>query len=326
METDLNVILGKILLNHPHRVDRFDADYVDDFHHIVREQFGVSTVGDIQDHHEGLCQLRELFNLDTSLSMVEVRRLLVDLQGSYDRSVLSGWKVDERTKQRFGLYEIEDWENLRDATLDGTADSLEKIKDIQINYSFGVSEFKTEFWGRPQHKGPWWDDVLSDLRTDGTLHDKSDILCIGPRFDLEIKFFREKLGFERTMGFDLKSVNTELIIEGDMHCMPIENDSYDVIYQKNTFNKSYDIRLALDECVRVLRPGGILISDECMDYSYGTSEVARTSICSNEWYKRYLGEEVIETVYEYEAPSGTDWIHKVGGIALRLRGTSNETI
>jgi SAM-dependent methyltransferase len=326
METDLNVILGKILLNHPHRVDRFDADYVDDFHHIVREQFGVNTIGDIQSHHEGLCQLRDLFSLDTSVSMVEVQRLLVDLQGSYDRAPLNGGRMDDHVKHRLGYYGTKDWATLRDVTLDGTTDSLEKIKDIQINYSFGVSEFKTEFWGRPQHEGPWWDSVLADLRTDGTLDDKSDILCIGPRHDLEIKFFREELGFGCTMGFDLKSVNPDLIIEGDMHCMPLEDNSYDVVYQKNTFNKSYDIRLALDECVRVLRPGGILISDECMDYSYGTSEVARTSICSNEWYKRYLGDEVVETVYEYEHPSGADWIHKVGGIALRLRGTSNETL
>lgn len=326
METDLNVILGKILLNHPHRVDRFDADYVDDFHHIVREQFGVSTIGDVQSHQEGLCQLRELFSLDTSTSMTEVQHLLLDLQGSYDRSVLNGGRMHEDVKQRLGYYGTKDWATLRDVTLDGTTDSLEKIKDIQINYSFGVSEFKTEFWGRPQHQGPWWDNVLADLRTDGTLDDKSDILCIGPRHDLEIKFFREELGFGCTMGFDLKSVNPDLIIEGDMHCMPLEDNSYDVVYQKNTFNKSYDIRLALDECVRVLRPGGILISDECMDYSYGTSEVARTSICSNEWYRRYLGEHVVETVYEYEHPAGADWIHKVGGIALRLRGTSDEAL
>ena len=52
-----------------------------------------------------------------------------------------------------------------------------------------------------------------------------------------------------------------------MHDMPFEDNTFDVVYQKNTFNKSYNIRKCLDECVRVLVDGGVIISDEILGYN-----------------------------------------------------------
>ena len=92
-----------------------------------------------------------------------------------------------------------------------------------------------------------------------------------------------------------------------------------MIYQKNTFNKSYDIRKALEECVRVLRPGGILVSDECLDYVDGVSEIARTNIVSNEWYLNCLRDNVEKVVFNKEWTASASFIRKSGGIALKIK-------
>jgi ubiquinone/menaquinone biosynthesis C-methylase UbiE len=91
------------------------------------------------------------------------------------------------------------------------------------------------------------------------------------------------------------------------------------VYQRNTFNKAYDIRAVLGECARVLRDGGILISDDCYDYTTGVSELGRTNIKHNDQIVRVLASNVSEVLYDREEPSRETWIERVGQVAVRIR-------
>ena len=113
---------------------------------------------------------------------------------------------------------------------------------------------------------------MIQLRETGAVRADEPVLTIGPRWTGEIDYFRERLGLQGTIGLDLFSPDEELIKVGDMHDMPFEDDTFGLVYQRNTFDKSYDIRAALRECVRVLRDGGVLITDDCYAYTEGVSE------------------------------------------------------
>ena len=104
-----------------------------------------------------------------------------------------------------------------------------------------------------------------------------------------------------------------------MHDMPFEDDTFGLVYQRNTFDKSYDIRAALRECVRVLRDGGVLITDDCYAYTEGVSELSRTSIKHNDQVLRVLGDHVAEVLHDQETDSEETWIARVGQLAVRIR-------
>jgi SAM-dependent methyltransferase len=155
---------------------------------------------------------------------------------------------------------------------------------------------------------------------------EEQVLTLGPRWVGEIHYFRDVIGFSNAIGLDLFSKDTNLVRIGDMHCMPFADSTFGLVYQRNTFNKAYDIRKALEECQRVLRDGGILISDECLAYTDGVSEVGRTSITHNKWYLQFFGDAVEEVLRDAEAPSlpNDTWIERVGQIAIKLRKTGKK--
>jgi ubiquinone/menaquinone biosynthesis C-methylase UbiE len=100
--------------------------------------------------------------------------------------------------------------------------------------------------------------------------------------------------------------------------MPFEAGTFGLVYQRNTFDKSYDIRRVLNECVRVLRDGGVLITDDCYDYTDGVSELARTNIKRNVSLLRVLGSSAGEVLYDREEDSREPWIAKVGQLAVTI--------
>ena len=104
-----------------------------------------------------------------------------------------------------------------------------------------------------------------------------------------------------------------------MHEMPFEDTTFGLVYQRNTFDKSYDIRTVCSECVRVLRDGGILISDDCYDYTNGVSEMARTNIKHNDQVARAIAPNVAEIIYDQRDHSRGRLDRTVGQVALRIR-------
>lgn len=51
-------------------------------------------------------------------------------------------------------------------------------------------------------------------------------------------------------------------IEGDYHQLPFPDNSFDRVYAVETLSHAYDLKLALKELHRVLRPGGVFIAAE----------------------------------------------------------------
>lgn len=87
---------------------------------------------------------------------------------------------------------------------------------------------------------------------------EASILCIGPRNEMEL-FLLYGLGFApaNVKAIDLIS-NSPLISVGDMHAIPYPDSSFDAVLCGWTLSYSRKHQLAVDEMVRVCRPGGLI--------------------------------------------------------------------
>ena len=130
----------------------------------------------------------------------------------------------------------------------------------------------------------------------------SKILSVGCRWKGEIEFIRNRFNLPYTYGLDLFSGDTDYIKIGDIHGTTFGDNTFDVVYQKNTFNKLYDLRKALNECIRILKPGGVLVSNDCYDYTIGVNPLARTSVTTNKWYFSYLKSNIDTILLDVEQP------------------------
>lgn len=90
------------------------------------------------------------------------------------------------------------------------------------------------------------------------LSSQSRILCIGPRTEGELLNVVAH-GFSRRSirGLDLISYSPWIDV-GDMHAMPYADESWDAVILGWVLAYSLDQRRAAEECMRVLRPGGLV--------------------------------------------------------------------
>ncbi len=122
-----------------------------------------------------------------------------------------------------------------------------------------------------------WELWITWWKFRGWLTSDLPSLSIGPRWVTEIEFFRKILGFKRHIGLDLFSNDETLVKVGDMHQMPFEDRHFQMVFIKNTVDKSYDVRRLVAELLRVTRPGGIIIVDQICNYGDCTP-LTRTDI------------------------------------------------
>ena len=307
-------------------IDRFDATYLDDLSAILHEVHGV-TEGNARNHPlwPRLRGLWELTGLpDEKFSVAGLAGALVEHAGvAPDRH--APIRAGAQTQRRFKYVKTRSWrkaEGLKvPAGRGGNVEERDAVNAIQKEFSMlsgGKYEYDFEDLARPETGDPW-SPLMIRLREQGSISADEPVLTIGPRWVSEIHYFRERLGLKQTIGLDLFSKDDELVTVGDMHNMPFENDTFGLVYQRNTFDKSYDIRAALSECVRVLRDGGVLITDDCYAYTAGVSEMSRTNIKHNRQLVRALRPNVGEILYDVETPSNEDWIERVGQLAVRIR-------
>ena len=81
------------------------------------------------------------------------------------------------------------------------------------------------------------------------------VLCIGPRTEAEFfHFIGEGFAGENLTGLDLMSYS-EFVDVGDMHHMPYEDDTFDIVFVGWTLTYSKDLQRVADECLRVAKPG-----------------------------------------------------------------------
>jgi len=81
------------------------------------------------------------------------------------------------------------------------------------------------------------------------------VLCIGPRTEAEFfHFMGEGFAAPNLTGLDLMSYS-EFVDVGDMHYMPYDDDTFDIVFVGWTLTYSKEIQRVADECIRVAKPG-----------------------------------------------------------------------
>ena len=298
-------------------VDRFDASYLEDVPEILREIHGLDAGGSGDDR---VAELKRLCGLGPGAPVTELPDALRRL-GVRD-SDFSPPHASDKFKKKYDYTRVASWRRGRGVTVGAAPDAVDRINKVQEEFSLqsGGSRKAVRFddLGRALTGDPWT-PLFRKLIADSVVSADEPVLTLGPRWVGEIHYFRDVVGFKRAIGLDLFSFSPELVTVGDMHAMPFGDSTFGLIYQRNTFNKSYDIRQALRECVRVLRPGGILVTDDCLAYTDGVSELARTSMPSNRWVIRFLGDSVAEVLHDAETPSGESWFATIGQLAVVVK-------
>jgi hypothetical protein len=103
---------------------------------------------------------------------------------------------------------------------------------------------------------------LLDLIQDGELTKDDEVLLVGPRHVDEVAFFRQRLGFRRTIGLDLFPFGRDQILAGDMHDMPFESNRFRLVYCAGTLSYSYNVRHVIREISRTAkRPAFVFLID-----------------------------------------------------------------
>jgi SAM-dependent methyltransferase len=307
------------LIDRDHTIDRFDATYLDDLPRILREQHGITA--DNATTHARWPELAELWRLagrdEIDFDLAELPRALA--AAGVDPRRHTPQHAQQQTKHRMRYDNVRAWRKTANRSVDEVGPEL--VNELQVEYSRqsgGSHEWEFMDLARPETGDPWT-SFIRDLVKRGVIAADEPALTIGPRWTGEIVYFREQLGLENAIGLDLFSNDESLVKVGDMHDMPFRDNTFALVYQRNTFNKSYDIRKALEECVRVLRDGGVLVTDDCYDYTDGVSELARTNIKHNDGVLRVLDRHAGEVLYDREEDSREDWIARVGQLAVKIK-------
>jgi len=328
-------LLTELLLRDECRVDRYDASYLDDLPEILREMHGITEIrGPATPARAKLAELAALVGVSDTAPLVALASALRQA-GVADEEFRPLRLSDPALQDRFRYSRMPSWSETTGRRAIEGGDAVARIRRFQEEYSRHRERRLSPLrclWRRWQFKhglprrglaqpglGDLWTPMLQGFVRDGILRANDPVLTIGPRALGEIKYFRKVIGLRRTIGLDLFSYNRRLVRVGDMHEMPFEDSRFALIFQRNTFDKAYDIRKVLRECVRTLRPGGILATDLSLDYVFGVDEAARTNITRNAWYLRFLGDHVGEVLHDVQAPHTDDWARLVGQLAVRIR-------
>jgi SAM-dependent methyltransferase len=232
-------------------------------------------------------------------------------------------RVQGRTARQYNLHLVSSFKNVEGRRA-GVDIDLDQVRRYQIEISLISGGEKQQ---DPDHfpnrrtslGGEPWSAFIRGLLASGVLSPDSDVLDVGPRYLSEIRYFRDDLGLPRTIGLDLYTKDESLIKVGDMHAMPFADNSFDMLFTRATHDKAYDIRKALAEHVRVVRPGGVIISEDGMSYIVGVSELARTDLKSTAVLLRMYGPTAGEILYQKDLASTNLFCRRYGFLAIRVR-------
>lgn len=90
-------------------------------------------------------------------------------------------------------------------------------------------------------------------------------LCVGCMDKRELGFVKSICGVKNVTGLDLYSSDPRIKV-GDMHMMPFEDNSFDVLNSIDNFEHAYDPQKVVDEFKRVVKPGGLIAIEVPIDY------------------------------------------------------------
>ncbi|EOQ88095.1 hypothetical protein LEP1GSC202_3356 [Leptospira yanagawae serovar Saopaulo str. Sao Paulo = ATCC 700523] len=138
------------------------------------------------------------------------------------------------------------------------------------------------------------------------------ILVVGPRTENDLMIFKG-FGYLNVVGLDLISYSP-LIDLGDMHRMPYEASSFDVIVYAWCFTYSKTPKLVISEALRVLKDGGVFAvgfehwpySQEVTEAVFGKNDraisVIPDRVQSTKDIVRLLGKNLDTIFVNYDAP------------------------
>ncbi len=303
MATQLNQIkecLEKLI----HREDcvlTFDRSLVEQLPDILRENFEITSAFEASR----LPALERLFNL-----------LLPDRKHEWEIASLSklldvaGIDMLEYAPRPPATIMLDYEKSFSRWSLITASENIDTVLTLQRDLGMGQhnasSKRYTERWGRGNRvlrhymrdvttlqpnllerltRRSYWELWIHWWKLRGWLDGESPSLSIGPRWVTEIEFFRQILGLKGHIGLDLFSDDQNLVKVGDMHQMPFPDQHFQLVFIKNTVDKSYDVRRLVAELLRVICPGGIVVVDQICGYGDCTP-LTRTDIQKSENFLR----------------------------------------
>lgn len=127
----------------------------------------------------------------------------------------------------------------------------------------------------------------------------SAVLCIGARNEIELDVFLEA-GFGRVSAVDLWSASPRIRV-GDMHALPFEDGSFDLIYASHVFEHAYDFPRVVSECMRVIRSPGYLFC--AVPVNFETNAHDRYDFRNGEGFLAHFAGRSFEVLYERLLPT-----------------------
>ena len=223
------------------------------------------------------------------------------------------------SKETINNYFVPSIEKFEHIKYDDNNDNSKKINLLRAEYLQRSTKFNHE-----PSPDEWWiqdNEWESAIISSCELLDKknSRVILFEPRWADEITFFKHKFSFDNVHGISSFSTNENVISIKDIHCTTFDDNSVDVVYQRNVLSLSYNVRSLLNECVRILKNESILIIDNTLDYNNGVNPIVRTNIHSIEWIIEYLKNNTSKILFNKEQKINNDSANKRGRLIIKIR-------
>ena len=280
------------LIQRDHCVLSYDFDLIETLPDILREQYGIGSEADVERNAD-LAALYRLLRADRPDLVLSLAQLPEMIRSSGLALGEFATRVPEGiTGQNAGMFEK--WSTASAA--DRVDEAIELQKDLGMGrYNTSMQEYgasrgsvdlraylRSVTTARPSLverilRKHFWELHFARWIRAGKIKPDRPTLSIGPRWLTEIEYFRKVVGLPRHIGLDLFSDNPEMVTAGDMHDMPFADGHFNFVFLKNTADKSYRIRKLVEELLRVIEPGGVIVVDQICGYGR-CSPLSRTDI------------------------------------------------
>ena len=268
----------------------YDRDLIDLLPDILMENHGVTDAGSVVR----LPELMRLFDLLDPESR-QARDILALPQMIAASGVdTSGYSSHSSERMSKAATDFDHWSEK------SVTDSVDAVISLQKDLGMGAHNVRSTRYDAHRQAGElrrylrsvttapatlmervlrksFWEIKLRGWFLRGMLRSELPSLSIGPRWVTEIEFFRKIVGLHKHIGLDLFTDDAEMVVAGDMHQMPFDDGHFQFIFLKNVVDKSYEIRKLVQEVIRVMRPGGIVVIDQICGYG-STTPLTRTDI------------------------------------------------
>ncbi len=283
------------LIRRPECVLSYDYDLIDTLPDILREQYQITSAADVSRNgdldaifkllpedagHEN----RDIASLPSRLRSAGVELgefvtrvpegIVAQRPGNFDKWTTTTTQEGEQLEEVLNLQK-----DLGMGQWNAQMQRYDARPQMRLkNYLSNVTTAPPSILERVLRKR-FWEIKFALWKMTGKLNPDKPSLSIGPRWVTEILYFREIVGLHKHIGLDLFSDDAELVTAGDMHNQPFSDGNFGFVFLKNTADKSYNIRRLVDELLRVVAPGGIIVIDQICAYGRN-SPLSRTDIQS----------------------------------------------